>query len=543
MRRAAGVAAVCLLGGVQAAWGDAGQRQGGPAVKLTLETLGVPAVSQNFLDAGASMLTVNFLDAKHLLLTYGERGLVPRLENDPKDDDDRLVAAEVLELPSGKVMARDEWHMHDHGRYLWALGRGRFLVRIGNTLSLMTPGANLGSAHPLMRSVFSWRPGRPSALFVSEDGGLLTLESQVKAAQSPTELGDDPMQQPVTTLLDFYRLSGDGSQAAPLTVTPVGNVRSPQAFYLPIDSRGYLWPTPTGNNAWTIMFDDMRGKTARVGTLQSSCTPRLEMVSHSEFVAMTCRGSDDRVRMASYGLDAQETWEEDFGDFGPPVFAYASAAGRFAVSRKVSDPVSVPTPSLPGMVAAPQPTPVDRQEVRVYQTASGDLVGKIDCFPAMKTGENFALSEDGMQLAVVREGALEVFRLPELKPRDKEDLAEVEKFAPPPDDGPVVLSLLTGGAKPAAAPATTGTGPKVAGDRKLPNGPVMAVRGEPTTIAATAMPGVARHAAADSTLTPVTTQEAAAEVVTTGRKKPPTLLYPGEHAEFGGSNGGGETPE
>ncbi|QMV17908.1 hypothetical protein GOB94_03770 [Granulicella sp. 5B5] len=263
-----------------------------PAVVLPLDSLGVPALSATFLDAGASMLTVNFLDDQHLLVTYGERGLVPRLPDDPKDDDDRMVAAEIVALPGGKVLAKTQWHMHDHARYLWALGPGRFMVRIGNVLYMMTPLSGLAEGHPFARSVFPWRMGRPGALFVSEDGGLLTIESQmVQAHEEQIEVGDSaPVQPKVTTVLDFYRLSGDGSAGSPVAVSSAGSVRSPQPFYLPIDSRGYLWPTETGNSHWAVMYDDMRGKTAQVGSLDSTCTPRLEMVSHAVYIALMCRG-------------------------------------------------------------------------------------------------------------------------------------------------------------------------------------------------------------------------------------------------------------
>ena len=544
---------------VGSAWADSGPKQGGPTVKLTLASLGVPPLGQNFLDAGASMLTVNFLDDKHLLLTYSERGLVPRLPDDPKDDDDRIVAAEILELPSGKKVARTEWHMHDHARYLWDLGQGRFMVRIGDGLSVMTPRARLKDKDkdPFQRMAFPWRMGRPTALFMSEDGGLLTIEGQVVSPHSQTEIevGDiETVKQDSTTVLDFYRLSGDGTETAPLKVMASGTVRSPQPFYLPIDSRGYLWPSPVGNNQWAVTFDDMRGKTAQVGTLQSSCTPRLEMVSHSEFLAMTCRGSDDRVRMASYGLDAQETWQEDFGDFGPPVFAFAPEAGRFAVSRRVSDPVTPPVGPQGGLMPGPAPAPVDRQEIRVYQNVSGDLLLKTDCYPAMKTAENFSLAEDGSQLAVVRENSLEVYRLAELKPRDKEDIAEAVKLAPPEAAGPVVLKLLTGNtggraesakatplavmptAEPARRAVATVAAAKpamVAADTKLPNGPVMSVRDEPEQkIVATVTPGTLAAAVADNTGT------LSGGVDATGKRRPPTLLLPGEHAEYGGSHNG-----
>jgi hypothetical protein len=486
-----------------------------PVVKLTLESLGVPAVSTSFLDVGSSMLTIHLLDDSHVLVTFSKRGLVPRVENDPKEDDDRIVAGEVVELPSGKVVARTEWHMHDHARYLWSLGQGRFLLRIRDSLSTFAPLAKLGEAEPFRRVAFPGRHGRPGAVFVSEDGGMLTVEAQVTAPGSRPviDVGDTvEVHQDLTTVMDFYRLKGTGSEASPLEVVAAGSVKSPMPFYLPLDSRGYLWPVEVENNMWAVTFDDMQGKTAPMGKLQSSCTPRLEMVSHSEFLALTCRGQDDKVRMASYGLDAQMTWQEDFGDFGPPVFGYAPAAGRFAMSRKMDAPAL--SPQLNGALGTGQPavaTP-DRQEVRVYQTGSGDLLLKTDAVPAFKTAENFSLSEDGTELAVVRENALEVFKLPALTAHDKEDLVDVAKFAPPEDNGPVLLGLLTGRSE-----APRGRNAKAS----VPVAPAAVPAPEPAALADVS----------ESVDAPV-------KAAAVAKRKPPTLLLPGEKAEFGGSKGG-----
>jgi hypothetical protein len=507
-RRARAIAKVVCLAIVlfPAAFASPAEKNG-PVVKLSLESLGIPGISTSFLDAGTSMLTIHLLDDSHLLVTFSKRGLLPRIEGDPQDDDDRVVVGEVLELPTGKVLAQTEWRMHDHSRYLWNLGQGRFLLRIGNGLSTFAPLAKLGEKDPFARTSFPWRHGRASAIFVSEDGGMVTLLAQVAApnARPQIDVGDTvEVHQDLTTIMEFYRLKGEGSEASPLVVTQAGSVRSPMPFYLPLDSRGYLWPVEVGNNMWSVTFDDMQGKTAPMGQLQSSCTPRLEMVSHSEYLALTCRGADDRVRMASYGLDAQETWQEDFGDFGPPVFQAAPAAGRFAMSRKVEAVVMPQALGGPPTMNADPASTSDRQEIRVYQTASGNLLLKTDASPAIKTAENFSLSEDGTELAVVREGAIEVFKLPGLTARDKEDLAEVAKFAPPEDTGPVLLGLLT--ERPRAR----------------------------QSVKSAIVPAPAPAALADVSGS-VDGKETEAAAVP--KRKPPTLLKPGEKAEFGGSKG------
>ena len=61
-------------------------------------------------------------------------------EADPlPDDDDRTIGACLVELPSGKVLARTEWRDHDRLQYLWNLGHGRFLLRVRDRLTMIAP--------------------------------------------------------------------------------------------------------------------------------------------------------------------------------------------------------------------------------------------------------------------------------------------------------------------------------------------------------------------------------------------------------------------
>jgi hypothetical protein len=493
------VSAAMFCGVAAHAGGPKGDRPGGPAYKLPLETLGVPGYSASFLDTGSSLLTLHFLDDEHLLVTFAERKLVPRLVGDPEDDDDRLVAGEVVELPSGNILAKTEWHMHDHSRYLWSLGHGRFLLRIGDSLSTMAPLANLNSQEPFRRTAFLSRGVRPSLVSMSSDGGLLTIESQVAPMKNSTviDVSDTvSVRQQTVTMLDFYRVSGDGSVASPMELKLVGNLRSPELFHLPLDSDGYLWAETVANNHWSVTFDDMRGKTGSMGVIDSSCPPRLELVSPSEFLAM-----------ASYGLDGQETWQEDLGDFGTPSFVYAPAAARFAVSHRTPSPA--PVPGSPLYQPGPQQSTSEGQEIRVYQIASGDMLLKLQPNPAFRTAENFDLSEDGTLLATVKDGSVAVYKLPPLSKRDKEDMAEVAKFAPPPGSGPVRFSLLTGPAVAAKKAAA-----------KLDRSSVAQV-------------GAGAKSAVDSTEAAQTNAEPAPA---TAPRKPPTLLNPGEKPEFGKAN-------
>ncbi len=497
-RRRAGMALalVSLLMASSALAAPKASRQGVPWMQLPLENLGFPGMSAAFVESGASMLTVHFLDETHLLLTYSERSLVPRIADDPDAGvDDRLVSAKVVELPSGRVMARTQWHMHDHGRYLWKLGSGSFLVRIGDQLYTISPLAQLAARQDaFLRSVVPGRGLRPTAIMVSAEGGLLTVETVVRTAtstgQTTVVLGDTdtPLseQQGTKTLIDFYRLHPDKNG---VEVTAAGAINSASPLFIPLDADGLLWAHQTASDAWSITFDSFGGKTFQLGDVQSSCQPRLQMLGASEFLALSCRGGDDRIKMASYGMDGKETWEEQVGDFGVPTFAYAPAAARFAVSHIVAAEL----PISAGMTGAPA-----RQEVRVYQNASGDQLLKVDCQPVMKSAENFDLSDDGTEVVVVRNGALALYKLPPPSGRDREDMAEVAKFAPPAiKTGMVRLPRLTG--------------------------PVTAF----TAVRTAQVPEVQAPAASAAATSPSPAP---------ARRAPPTFLEPGEKPEFGKPN-------
>ena len=118
---------------------------GGSAGPLRVELgpLGFQTLYPEFLLAGSSMLTVwTSWDKDHLLITFNVRRLMKREPNDPVDDLDRTVGAFLVELPSGKVLARTEWRLHDHGAYLWNLGHGRFMLRVRDRLTMIAPMAS-----------------------------------------------------------------------------------------------------------------------------------------------------------------------------------------------------------------------------------------------------------------------------------------------------------------------------------------------------------------------------------------------------------------
>lgn len=541
------------------------QAQPQPWVTISLKSLGVPSIPTSFIEVGASMLTVDVVDDTHLLVTFSTRGLVPRLPGDPPDDEDRMVAAELVELPTGNVVAKTQWHMHDHSRYLWPLGKGRFLVRSRHDLFLLTPESRLKTDDPLRRIEFPVREGTPLTAIVSPEKSIFVLETMAPTKKAKVEaastgvLVNEPKPK---VMLDFFRIAGGEAPGSPVKVSGAGAVQAPGPIVLPMDGDGYLWPGDPQRGRWPVSFNEFGGREVKVGGVDSNCEPRLQMVSRFEFLAFTCMATGERTRMKSYGMDGHETWEESLGGtFGAPEFAFAPEAGRFALSRITSpggDTDSLAFGSvLPGSAT---------QEVRVYQTESGDLLLKLATTPVTRYAENFDLSEDGSEVAVIRDGAVEVYKLPEPSKQDLKDLEEARSFCPPVSDKPVRFAKLeaaqgsgpddvasaelpvesAGGASGAAASAGGDSGGAGGGSAALkapdeggagPDGGSAAVAGDVAKAAATkpdlgsGADGAASAAVRSGDPAASAVGDSVGDSVAGGRHGPPTLLRPGENVE------------
>jgi hypothetical protein len=191
---------VFLLAG--AAWA----RDPDSTIRIPLEPMGFQSILPEFLLSGDSMLTINFVDDNHLLVTFGLRRLMKRDPDDPPNDDDRTVGAALVELPSAKVVAQTQWRLHDRGQYLWALGHGRFLLRVRDSLTMIAPLAGLPQ-NAFQETPFLHNERHLLAMMVSADDDLLTVETADKPApNSPHFRGDSQEANLAPVQINFYRL-------------------------------------------------------------------------------------------------------------------------------------------------------------------------------------------------------------------------------------------------------------------------------------------------------------------------------------------------
>jgi hypothetical protein len=457
--RVGAMMAACMM----LAAGAALARAAEPVARIPLGPLGYQTMVPEFRLAGSSMLRVDFVDADHLLVTFGLRQLMARLPGDPVDDDDRTVGAVVVELPTGKVLAKTQWRLHDRGQYLWGLGHGRFLLRVRDRLTVIAPMAagGTGGAKDAFREVPLLNIERHIvALMVSANEDLLTVETTQPAAGAETgeaSVGAGPsgnlvIHDPAQTdsapvQLNFYRLTSTGAGAEGLLATPAGAIRARTAVELPMTTGGFLDVKEGGKDSWLFNFDAHTGPVSELAEWDTTCFPRATFVGHGEYVAFGCRGSAERQALAGFNLKGEEMWQQNFSDqHTSPSFSFAPAAGRFALGRTVVTAAVDESAPMPESV-------VSAQEVRVVESYDGRVLFKIDCTPVERAGENFALSADGMRLAVVREtlvhhaatkdydeysereAAVEVYALPALTEKDQAEVKAAEAMAPPLDAG------------------------------------------------------------------------------------------------------------
>jgi hypothetical protein len=417
-----------------------------PSLHIPLENFGFQPLPPQFLLNGSSMMTLHYVDDKHLLLTFVVHRLIPRLPDEPEDDQDRMVDAVLLELPSGRTLARTTWHLHDHAQYLWNLGHGHFLLRVRDTLTTFAPLANLATRDPFAQHPFLVSAERRlAALILSPEADLLIIETikRIPYTHRPKPPIFGPTPRPSAELaerdpvqINFYRIHA-GDDGGPVQVRPAGAIQTPKAGDIPATTAGYLAVIDQGHQHWAFDFHSYSGKVDELSPFDSTCRPAPLFVSHSEFIAFGCHSGQNRQQLGGFNMRGEEMWEQGlFGDFMAPSIAYAPAGGRFALSRIM----------LRSSFIFDQPISADQvngQFVVVYQTGTGKQLLRAECSPVQRAGQNFTLSPNGLALAVLHADAIEIYNLPSLTTKDESDIKLARSIAPPENNLPVRFPGLT----------------------------------------------------------------------------------------------------
>ncbi len=404
-----------------------------PAFKIAVETMGFSAPGPYYLGQLTSAVSLDFLDEDRLLFTFRVPGLIHRdaQERNAGERDERQIRAMVLKLPAGTIEAEALWTVHDQARYLWMLNDGHFLLRDRNNLEAGDASLEL---KPYLRfpGPLSWvemdptqqflvtnssepvphkssdppapatqNPtdqnlslGTPAAHSTSEQSLALGLDASASAAPDPPADVQKPASEPDLALRILRRDTGQ--------VLLVSRTRT--AVHLPINSDGYLESLRTRGKAWLLNLNYFSGGSTILGQVDSACSPLFEFLSQREVLVTGCTalGEDKLVAMTT---DGRHLWEAQSAPttVWPQVVRAPNGLRLARETLVLPYPVNARSPL--------DPEEVKGQVVDVLDAADGNLALETTASPALDAGGNVAISPSSRRVAVLHEGAIEVFEL------------------------------------------------------------------------------------------------------------------------------------
>ena len=402
---------------------------GQPEERIPVGPLGYRPPGSLYMLSGRAFSSLDFIDAHHLLFTFHQPRLMRREPNPDRFEDPQIIHAVVLSLPGGTVQASSEWRMHDRWRYLWALGGGKFLVRQKNSYSLTDASLKLHSYIDVPTPILSTE--------VSPDGRVLVIEHQYerhtaeqhhKLVAQAQEYGEPPP--PEDTQITVVNIASREVLAALRTESPIS---------VPITSTGYVGVARDKDEAQGLAgvgkdkgegkFDDQflvrfipfAGDSLVLGRVASQCTPHENFLNQKALVIESCGLKQGDIFLDAWTTDGKKLWTgRRDGHLVWPTFAYSRKGDRFALSMLHISHVIDLLDSL-------NDEDVREQVIQVFDSATGALLMATNASPILTAGQNFALSDDGERLAVLREGAIEIYNVPSPAAAEKTDTP-----APPP---------------------------------------------------------------------------------------------------------------
>ena len=394
-----------------------------PRFSIPVTPLGFAAPPWLYFGERFAVVSLNFLDEDNLLFTFRVPGLIAREKPVPGQTTiaERHIRAVRLALPSGEVKADSVWVLHDYSRYLWPMRDGKFLLRDRNELKIGDAQLHL---EPFLRF-----PGQVNS--VQFDPGqhlLITDTTETPAADAGptgTAAAGPASQVPGTPATAQANMTlrgsadpesdGSGPEAQRLVRILRMDTRQVMLFshtsgsvHLPVDGEGYYDALRAGESKWLVAFEYFTGSSQPIGLVDSVCAPNLDALAPGIVLASACLPNGAR-HLTAFARDREKDHARLWDLFLSPtkVWPHWATSGdgmRFARSTlEVSHPIGIYSPL--------DDSDVRGQSVQVYDLATGAVQLTAPLSPVLDGGGNFALSPSGRRLAVLFDGAIQVFDL------------------------------------------------------------------------------------------------------------------------------------
>ncbi len=381
----------------------------------------------------------------------------------------------ILEIPSGKVVKETDWYLHDRRRYLWPLGSGRFLLRRLNDLYVVDSSLQ---EKLLMTSLndLVW-------VAVTPDASQIIIET---AAPTSPRKGPTPPSSTAPSEQKFVAKFLDAKTLAPLRMIPLNEVVTLNAT-----SKGYVDLAHKGD-VWLIRFGPTPDRRRNLARVRSQTVPNVFYSSNNSLVIGRCPSPPCDYSVTSFTVSGHRLWQQHWSRFRTfPEVLRNEDNSRFGVSMLFTVPVGLAKPgSAPNDTDDPSRPDahqdVFRQEIQIFETASGNRILSLGVSPAVLSGQNLSLSPDGRRLAVLQGTGLSLFDLPSPPQEEqakfaalKADVSDLYTLASGTDPSSSLPADATSDDHPAdETPAEPQDNASSTGDAETTNSPSSAAEGK-----------------------------------------------------------------
>ena len=361
--------------------------------------------------------SLDFIDPHHVLLTFNRKQMFQRLPECTADHEDRLIQAVILELPGGKVVTEADWYLHDRRRYLWPLAPGRFLLRRLNKLYIVDSS--------LHESLLLSSPKDLLWVSVTPDGSQIIIETEndKKAGTSTPKSPAKPEPKYVVRFLDAKTAATQRT----LLFNNLTNLTGTSTGYADVIRKGDIW---------LLRFGPTVTKRHNLARVRSQTVPSVLYPTDNTLLIGRCAASGCKYGVTAFTLTGHRLWRQHWPHLRSyPELTRSQDNSRFAVCTLRVEPSANRHPDLDDSEDTALQSQVSeqdalRQEVQVFDTASGRAALSVTVSPAVVTGQNVSLSPDGRILALLRGSTLELFDLPPMSDEEQAKFAALKSDIP-----------------------------------------------------------------------------------------------------------------
>jgi hypothetical protein len=362
----------------------------------------IPVIPLGYLPPGDlpafyyyALVELHFIDADHLMFVFNTPGLLKRDDNCPGSEAQRMVHAVVLQLPSGRVLKQADWKLYDFMDFLWGLGNGKLLLRRCNQLESI--GADLDP------QLLIEATGTVEDVSFSPDRSIVVVQEKERPHADNEDSAAVPSMMEQETEVQRTRVSF--IQLNPLHM--IGRVEVPLPGTIPVTANGIFEVLEAPHDQWVVNMQVFNGNERQIATIHSLCQPLIQAISHTDFMATTCSKSDQKT-IQGYDLQGSLLWQISLApnQYYPRLLPIPNGS-HFAIEflrlkhpRAALDPLTKED--------------IDGEDIDIYDTLSGVRIATFQTTPAYTGGSNVDFSPDGNRMAVLHDGAIEIYSLNDL---------------------------------------------------------------------------------------------------------------------------------